>query len=259
MTWAAPGWQACADLVQKGDPDRFAALMAARPAARPALAVLYAYNLELARAPWASKEPMIAEMRLQWWVDVVAEPTPRAHEVAGPLHALIRERALPVAALQAMAEARRWDVWSEAFAGPAAFQSYLDATAGALMALSVQALGGDEAAVALGRKVGSAAGLAGFLRAVPALEARGRLPLVDGRPAAVQALARAGLLQLHAARQGRTALRSLARDALLAGWQTRGLLQLAAADPLAVAEDRLALSEFRRRGTLLWQAFSGRW
>ncbi|NTT87415.1 phytoene/squalene synthase family protein [Tabrizicola fusiformis] len=259
MTWTAPGWQDCADLVQKGDPDRFAALMAARPPARPALAVLYAYNLELARAPWASKEPMIAEMRLQWWVDVVAEPTPRAHEVAGPLHALIRDCALPVAALQAMAEARRWDVWSEAFADPAAFQSYLDATSGALMALSVQALGGDAAAVAVARQFGAAAGLAGFLRAVPALEARGRLPLVDGRPAAVQALARAGLLQLHAARQGRAALRGLPQEALLAGWQTESLLRLAASDPMAVAEDRLTLSEFRRRGSLLWQALSGRW
>lgn len=259
MSWSAPGWQACADLVQKGDPDRFAALMAARAAARPALAVLYAFNLELARAPWAAKEPMIAEMRLQWWVDVVAEPAPRAHEVAGPLHALIRECNLPLALLQGMAEARRWDAWSEAFDGPAAFQSYLDATAGALMALSVQALGGDAAAVAVGRKFGSAAGLAGFLRAVPALEARGRLPLVDGRPAAVQALARAGLLQLQAARQGRAALRGLARDALLAGWQTERLLRLAARDPLAVAEDRLMLSEFRRRGILLWQAVSGRW
>lgn len=259
MTWTAPGWQACADLVQKGDPDRFAALMAARPQARPALAVLYAYNLELARAPWASKEPMIAEMRLQWWVDVVAEPAPRAHEVAGPLHALIRERALPVAVLQAMAEARRWDVWSEAFADPAAFQTYLDATAGGLMALSVQALGGDAAAVTVARQFGCAAGLGGFLRAVPALEARGRLPLVDGRPAAVQALARAGLLQMQAARRGRGALRGLARDGVLAGWQTEALLRLAARDPSAVAEDRLALSEFRRRGSLLWQALSGRW
>lgn len=259
MTWAAPGWQACAGLVQKGDPDRFAALMAARPQARPALAVLYAFNLELARAPWVAKEPMIAEMRLQWWVDVVAEAAPRAHEVAGPLHALIRERALPVAVLQAMAEARRWDVWSEAFADPAAFQSYLDDTSGGLMALSAQALGGDAAAVETARQVGRAAGLAGFLRAVPALEARGRLPLVDGRPAAVQALARAGLLQLHSARKGRAALRGFARDALLAGWQTEALLRLAASDPMAVAEDRLTLSEFRRRGSLLWQALSGRW
>ncbi|MBL9055656.1 MAG: phytoene synthase, partial [Rhodobacteraceae bacterium] len=61
------------------------------------------------------------------------------------------------------------------------------------------------------------------------------------------------------ARQGRAALRGLRQEALLAGWQTEGLLRLAASDPMAVAEDRLTLSEFRRRGSLLWQALSGRW
>ena len=83
---------ACAALVERGDPDRFAATMAAPVAARAQLWPLYAFNLEVARAPWVTKEPMIAEMRLQWWRDVVAEPTPRAHDVAGPLQALIRDR-----------------------------------------------------------------------------------------------------------------------------------------------------------------------
>lgn len=259
MTWAAPGWQACAALVERGDPDRFAALMAAAPAARPALAVLYAYNLELARAPWAGKEPMIAEMRLQWWADVVAEPAPRAHEVAGPLHALIRDRALPVARLQAMADARRWDCWTEAFADDAAFDAYLADTSGTLFALSVAALGGDAKAQEVAAGYGWAAGLAAFLRAVPALEARGRLPLTDGRPAAVAALAGRGLARLAAARAARRAIPAATRDALLPGWQSAALLQQAAADPLAVAEGRLALSEFSRRGRLLWQAVTGRW
>lgn len=68
---------ACAALVARGDPDRFAAIMAAPPAARARLFPLYAFNLEVARAPWVTKEPMIAEMRLQWWRDVLAEPIPR--------------------------------------------------------------------------------------------------------------------------------------------------------------------------------------
>ena len=62
---------ACAALVERADPDRFTATMAAPPVARGPLWVLYAFNVEVARAPWASKEPMIAEMRLQWWRDVV--------------------------------------------------------------------------------------------------------------------------------------------------------------------------------------------
>ena len=62
---------ACAPLVEAGDPDRFLTVMAAPMPLRPRLWPLYAYNLEIARAPWASSEPMVAEMRLQWWIDTV--------------------------------------------------------------------------------------------------------------------------------------------------------------------------------------------
>ncbi|MDZ4135714.1 MAG: squalene/phytoene synthase family protein, partial [Paracoccaceae bacterium] len=64
--------QACADLLERGDPDRFAAILAAPPSARGALLAIHATNLEIARAPWASSEPMLAEMRLQWWQDALA-------------------------------------------------------------------------------------------------------------------------------------------------------------------------------------------
>jgi 15-cis-phytoene synthase len=53
---------ACAALVQRGDPDRFAAVMAAPVEARARLFVIYAWNLEVARAPWVTSEPLIAEM-----------------------------------------------------------------------------------------------------------------------------------------------------------------------------------------------------
>ena len=75
---------ACAELVRQGDPDRFLATMAATPEARAKLFPLYAFNLEVAKAPWVTREPMIAQMRLQWWQDIVTEVVegkpPRAHE-----------------------------------------------------------------------------------------------------------------------------------------------------------------------------------
>ena len=63
---------ACAALVERGDPERFAAVMAAPVGFRARLFPLYAFNLEVAKAPWVTKEPMIAEMRLQWWTDMLA-------------------------------------------------------------------------------------------------------------------------------------------------------------------------------------------
>ena len=45
-------FSACAALVERGDPGRFRATMAAPLAARRVLFPLYAFNLEVARAPW---------------------------------------------------------------------------------------------------------------------------------------------------------------------------------------------------------------
>ena len=80
---------ACAGLVERGDPDRFRTVMAAPIEQRPILFALYAFNVEVARAPWVTQETMIAEMRLQFWRDVLEEisagKAPRRHEVATPL------------------------------------------------------------------------------------------------------------------------------------------------------------------------------
>ncbi|MFZ1340205.1 MAG: phytoene synthase, partial [Paracoccaceae bacterium] len=72
-------------------------------------------------------------------------------------------------------------------------------------------------------------------------------------------LARQGLARLAEARKACRTLPKAAAPALLAGWQAEPLLRIAARDPAAVPEGRLLLSEFSRRGRLMWQAFSSRW
>lgn len=238
---------ACAALVERGDPDRFLAVMAAPPAARGVLFVLYALNLELARAPWVSAQPLIARMRLQFWRDVIADPaTPRAHEVAAPLARLIRDRALPVSLLEAMIAAREVEVEGGHLSDATALEAYLDATAGALMALAVRALGVEADGVAQG--YGRAQGMANYLLAVPAIIAAGRValpPEVDVRVLAVEAL---GLLR--AARRDRIA--RAARPALLAAWRAGPILRQVVRDPAAVQAGGLGQSEFARRGGLIW-------
>lgn len=247
--------EACAGMVERGDADRFAAVMAAPVALRGRLFVLYAFNLEVARAPWVTKEPMIAEMRLQWWRDIVAEAKPRAHEVAGPLHHVIHEAGLDVEVLDRLIGARRWDVYADAFEDAAHFERYLDETAGGLMWLAAKASGAPDHAEQAARDFGWAQGLAGFLRAVPELESRGKIPLVDGRGEAVRALAEAGLSRIKAARRMRRDL----GPAMLAGWQSEALLRQVVADPRVVSEGLMGLSEFQRRGRLAWGAVTGRW
>lgn len=247
-------------LVERGDPTRFAALLAAPVAARAALLPLYALNLEIARAPWASKEPMIAEMRLQWWRDAIEDMgrgVVRSHEVMPPLAALVTARALPLDVLDRMIAARRWDIYSDPFADDAAFAAYLDDTAGGLMWVSGKALGAGAGSEQALRDFGWAAGLAAYLQAVPDLVARGRIPLLDGRDTGVAALAGEGLERLNRARKA--GLEPAAKPALLAGWQTRALLRMAQREPGRVGDANLRLSEFSRRGRLLWQAFTHRW
>lgn len=251
---------ACAALVERGDPDRFLAVMAAPVHVRAQLLPLYAFNLEVARAPWVTDEPLIAEMRLQWWRDVVenaASGAARAHEVAGPLHDLIRDFGLPVDVLDRLIAARRWDIHREAHDSAAALDAYLEDTGAALMWLAARALGAPEAAEGAVRAYGWAAAAAGYLRALPALEARGRVPLPDGMD--VRDLARNGLARLTAARSARQAVSKAVAPALLSGWQAGPILRQALANPGLVVEGALGMPEFNRRGRLVWQAFSGRW
>ena len=247
---------ACAALVRQGDPERFQAVLAAAPQHRAALLVLYAFNLEVARAPWVSAEPMIALMRLQWWQDVVSQPEAPAHEVATPLKELMKDKGLPADLLVRIAAARAWDADRLPFEDEGDLDRYLMETGGGLTWASALALGAvaeEEAAV---RAWGWASGLAGFLRAAAELQARGRTPLLDARPQAVRALAQEGLRRIHLARGAR--MSRSARDALLAGWQSPAILRQAQAEPERVMAGALGLSEFSKRGRLLWQGLTGR-
>jgi hypothetical protein len=243
--------QACADIVRKGDPDRFAAAMAAPVEARRVLFPLYAFNVEVARAPWVASEPMIGEMRLQWWRDVLEEigkggPV-RRHEVATPLAEVLD--AGGAEALDKVVEARRWDLYRDPFEDEAHFARYIRA-GGTLMWTASRLLGAEVQAVERVTALGSGAALARFLQAVPELEARGRIPLVDGRPEAVRKLARDALSEMPIRAELKMVLPRLARAATIEGWQAWPLLEQALRSPERVAEGRLGISEFRKRITL---------
>ncbi|MDE4174555.1 squalene/phytoene synthase family protein [Phaeobacter sp. PT47_59] len=249
----------CADLLHQGDPDRFMATMAAPLAARPLLFALYAFNLELSRAPWASQESMIAEMRVQWWRDVGAELASggavRRHYVATPLARLLRPDLAQH--IDAMAEARRWDIYRDPFEDEAAFERYIDATSGSLMWMAAASLG--EAEEATVRAFGRGVGIANWLRAIPELEKQKRVPLLDGTSEGVRRLAEQGYQHILDATRTRASVSKEAGVALLAGWQAREILKQAIREPERVAAGRLGTSEFRRRVGLMGRTALGRW
>ncbi|TYB91136.1 squalene/phytoene synthase family protein [Oceaniovalibus sp. ACAM 378] len=246
--------QACAEMVKKGDPDRFLAVMAAPPAARAVLFPIYAFNVEVARAPWVTKESMIAEMRLQWWRDALEEIAAggvlRRHEVVVPLaHSLAGLAADEgTGRLDRLIVARRSDIDSDPFENAAAIDSYLSDTGGGLMRVAASALGAGAEEHEQAQALGSVGAFANYLLAVPALIAAGKQPLPqDAEPW----IAEQSDIYLKRFESNRKAQSGALRHAALSVWRARGILRHSLRDPAAVIEGRLQGAEFARRAGLL--------
>ena len=240
----------CAQIVEKGDADRFRTVMAAPLAARAKLFPLYAMNIEVSRAPWVTKEAMIAEMRLQWWRDALEEIAKdtevRKHEVTTPLAEVLTQ--VQAQRLDESVAARRWDIYREAFEDQTHFDAYIDQTAGHLMWTACEVLGAGAGAETSVRDLAYAAGTVAYLRAVPALAAEGRIPLLDGTDAGVKALAQRALDRMTRPKIAKTAQPAL-WPAIGAGKTLAEIVR----DPGAVAEARLdpGISSFRLARTAL--------
>lgn len=250
---------ACAALVERADPDRFMATMAAPVAARRVLFPLYALNVEVARAPWVTQESMIAEMRLQWWRDALGEIASggqvRRHEVVTPLAEVLPPDM--AARMDAMVAMRRWDIYRDPFEDRAHFDAYIDETSGTLTWAAASVLGSADEMVV--RDFAFAHGVANWFRAIPELEARGRIPMIEGTPKAVSELADMALGRLSRARSNRSKVSPSARPALFAGWQSRSILSQARANPERVLDAQLIQSEARKRVSLMLRSSTGRW
>ena len=237
---------ACAAAVARGDPDRFAAAMLAPPALRPRLLALYAFNLEVARAPWVTQEPLIAEMRLQWWADTVAEvfdgAPPRAHEVATPLAEAIRgsgwqagqEPDLPKGPFEALISARRGDVIGARTAcDPCRAVGLSRRDSRGLTWLAARALGAGPRAEAPARALGAAGGAVRMLRARPQLSATGRDPLALIGDGAAADLVDGALARCAAARRSRSDVARAATPAFMTDPCAEHVLRQMHRDPAA--------------------------
>ena len=250
---------ACAALVEKADPERFRATMAAPVAARRVLFPLYAFNVEVARAPWVTEEPMIAEMRLQWWRDALEEiagdAKPRKHEVVDALAEVLDAEGATL--LDGLIAARRWDIYKDPFEDAAHFDSYIDATSGHLMWTAARLLGqGYEAVI---RDFAYGVGAANMFRAIPDLEERGRKPLLDGSELGVLALAQSAEARLTAAIKKRKTIAVDAAPVLYAGYLARPVLRQIHKEPGKVARGALGLPPLREHLRFTNVALRGWW
>jgi phytoene synthase len=158
--------------VRQHDRDRFITTLFAPQDRRHDLLALYAFNYEIAKTREVVSEPVLGQIRLQWWretVDAIYAGGPvRAHEAAAPLAAAIRGRGLSRAHVDALIAARDLDLAGEAPESLAALEAYVEASSARLVWLALEVLGErGAAAIAAGRAAGLAYGLTGLLRALP--------------------------------------------------------------------------------------------
>jgi phytoene synthase len=177
---AESAFDTCEKTVRRHDPDRYLSTLFAPPEQRPYLFALYAFNYEIARVAESVREPMMAEIRLQWWREAVEGAkagTPRSHNVAVALADTFAASAIPAAPFEALIDARSLDAAAETFADLPALEAYLDASSGGLVRLAARLLGASGEIDALARSAGIGLGLTGLLRALPFHAARRKLYL----------------------------------------------------------------------------------
>lgn len=171
---------ACLDIVRRLDHDRFLTALLAPAEKRARLIALYAFNAEIARTRETVSEPMLGQIRLQWWreaVEGIAQGEVRGHEAAVALAETWTREGFPAAGLIALIDARERDLDETPFEDMAALETYAEETSSRLMALAALALGGSRNASEVIRLAGIAYALTGLLRALPAHAAQGRLYL----------------------------------------------------------------------------------
>jgi len=241
----------CGEIVRAGDPDRFRTALFAKPTEREHLFALYAFNLEIAKIAPMVSEPMLGEIRLQWWREaldqIYGEGPVRQHEVTTPLAEAVRVADLPRAPFDTLIDQRANDLDPAFPPSNPALHQYIDATAGGLTALAAKALAPDlnEEGMRLAQDAGFAIGAARYLMALPELVRSGRKPLPMEM---VDALAEEGRQRLGNARAKRAAIPKAAAPALLE--------TATAAHNLSSPTAR---SAFRERLSIMWHGLRGRW
>jgi len=133
---------------------------------RDDLLILYAFHYELSKVPDMTSEPMLGQIRYEWWREAIDEiysgKEVRRHETSTPLAEMLRRIDVPRFWVDRLSDGRARDLDPQPFADMDAAKDYARQTSGQLMQIAVKVLGGtpDEMTIA----AGEAWGLTGLAR-----------------------------------------------------------------------------------------------
>jgi NADH dehydrogenase [ubiquinone] 1 alpha subcomplex assembly factor 6 len=162
--------QYCLDAVRRHDHDRYVTALFLPADRRAATLALYAFNLEIARTREIVSEPLLGQIRLQWWretIEGIYAGRPREHPVVEALMAAIEVHGLPRGRLDGLIDGREADLDDAPPPDLATLETYARETSGELSALVMHCLAGNSLPdIDTARRVGTAWALVGLARAV---------------------------------------------------------------------------------------------
>ncbi len=162
--------------------DRYLAALLGPRNVREDLIALAAFSGEIARIPAFVSEPMMGEIRLQWWRDALHKAAPvsgdgagSGHPVADAVRRTAAQHHLPIDLLIGIIDAQDIGLHDDPIADDHMLVTHFAKTEGALFELALRVLGReDQTARSAALAAGQAYGLARMLVEMPALWAQGR-------------------------------------------------------------------------------------
>ncbi|MGP8231483.1 MAG: phytoene/squalene synthase family protein, partial [Methylovirgula sp.] len=207
---SAADYAYCDALLRRDDKDRWLACLFLPAALRPHVVALYAFSHEIASVRLRAHEPLLGEIRFQYWRDVLtgergADEVP----VAAALLDTVERFGLPRDKLISLIDARLFDLYDAPMPSVAALEAYAKATTGSLFHLAATILAPEAATGGAAAHAGVAYALTGLLRGLPWQVAAGQTyvprelygadDLRADRPALDAALAKLRALARHPA------------------------------------------------------------
>jgi 15-cis-phytoene synthase len=154
----------CAELVRTHDFARYASTLFVPVDQRRPLLALYAFNVEISRVRSQVSQPLSGEMRLQWWMDMLAGTAHGGAEgnpVAAELLLAIRNARLPLERLSRLIDERQFDLYNDPMPTMAALEGYIQDTSSVMFSLAARIAGWHSDEIEhLARHAGLAQGMA---------------------------------------------------------------------------------------------------
>ena len=169
----------CADLVRSHDFPRYASTLFLPGVHRRPMLAIYAFNVEISRVRDQVSQPLPGQIRLQWWIDLLAGQDHGGIEgnpVASELLWAIRTWRLPVERLAQLIIEHEFDLYNDPMPSMAALESYISDTSSALFLLGARVVSKPSETIDhLARHAGLAQGMAQVIAALPLDTARRQL------------------------------------------------------------------------------------